>query len=113
LAPTPPDSPVGAPVLARGAAAALPETIDEEVATLRDARSALRQGHAALAVTLLDEAARRYPDGVLAEDRAAERVFALCASGRVGEARAQAALFLASHARSPYAGAVRSSCGAR
>jgi hypothetical protein len=60
---------------------------------------------------LLDEHARLYPNGALAEDRAAERVFALCALGDVDQARAEAARFLASHSLSPYASAVQSSCG--
>jgi hypothetical protein len=85
--------------------------LDAEVAMLRDARQALRDGRAARALALLDEHARRFPHGVLAEDCAAERVFALCALGSVDQARAEGLRFLASHGLSPHADAVRASCG--
>jgi hypothetical protein len=94
---------------ARAAAQATP--LDAEVALLRDARQALRDGRAARALALLDEHARRFPHGVLAEDCAAERVFALCALGSVDQARAEGLRFLASHGLSPHADAVRTSCG--
>ena len=98
---------------ARAPARAVTEAspLDAEVAILREARQALRDGRAARALALLDEHGRRFPQGVLAEDCAAERVFALCAVGRVGQARAEGLRFLASHALSPHADAVRASCG--
>jgi outer membrane protein assembly factor BamD (BamD/ComL family) len=83
-----------------------------EIALLRDARRALRDGQPSGALALLDEHARRFPSGALAEDRAAERVFALCAQGEVAQARAEGIRFLTAHPRSPYADAVRGSCGA-
>jgi hypothetical protein len=85
--------------------------LDAEVALLREARQALRDGRAARALALLDEHTRRFPHGVLAEDCAAERVFALCALGSVDQARAEGLRFLASHGLSPHADAVRASCG--
>jgi hypothetical protein len=94
---------------ARASAEATP--LDAEVAMLREARQALREGRAARALALLDEHARRFPHGVLAEDCAAERVFALCALGSVDQARAEGLRFLAGHALSPHADAVRASCG--
>ncbi len=86
-------------------------SLDVEIALLREARQALREGRAAPALGRLDEYARRFPRGVLAEDCDAERVFALCALGKVEQARAEALRFLASHGQSPHADAVRFSCG--
>jgi hypothetical protein len=94
---------------ARAPAEASP--LDAEVAILREARQALREGRATRALSLLDEHGRRFPRGVLAEDCAAERVFALCALGNVEQARAEGVRFLAGHALSPHADAVRASCG--
>jgi hypothetical protein len=85
--------------------------LDEEIGLLRDARSELREGRADRALGLLDESVRRFPNGTLAEDRAAERVFVLCALNRVDESRAQALRFLADHPRSSHAVSVRTSCG--
>lgn len=87
-------------------------TLDDETRLVRDADAALRGGDAARALTLLDEHARLFPSGVLAEERAAERVLALCALGRTGEARTAAATFLRDRPLSPLATRVRSSCGA-
>jgi hypothetical protein len=103
--PSPPSPPLASPPLD------FVTTLDLEIALLRDARHALRGGQPAEALALLDEHARRFPSGALAEDRAAERVFALCALGDVAQARAEGVRFLATHARSPYADAVRGSCG--
>jgi hypothetical protein len=53
----------------------------------------------------------RFPDGALREERAEARIVALCALGRVEEARAKASLFLQEHPRSLLASRVRASCG--
>ena len=87
--------------------------LDREIALLRDAREALRRGQADRALEVLDESARRFPGGVLSEDRAAERVFVLCALGRMDDARVDATRFLADHPRSSYAAAVNASCGGK
>jgi outer membrane protein assembly factor BamD (BamD/ComL family) len=81
------------------------------VALLRRARTALRDGDARGALALLDEHASRFPGGSLAEDCAAERIQVLCALGRVEDARALSSRFVAAHASSPHAAAVRGSCG--
>ena len=88
-----------------------PSPLDVEIALVRDAREALRVGDAAHALTLLDEHARRFPGGALAEDSDAERIQALCALGRAGEAHDLAVRFLAGHSASPHAPSVRASCG--
>lgn len=87
------------------------ESLDEEITELRAARSSLRDGHPAQALAQLDLSAARFAGGALAEDREAERIFALCALGREGEAHVQALRFLTQHPRSSYAASVRSSCG--
>jgi outer membrane protein assembly factor BamD (BamD/ComL family) len=82
-----------------------------EVGLLDEAGLALREGRAAQALALFDEHASRFPNGVLAEERAAGRVFSLCKLGRVGEARREADTFLRDRPRSPLTERVRASCG--
>ena len=101
LIPTPP----AAPPLLRG-------TVADETRILRDAHLALQNGDAARALALLGDHARAFPNGVLAEERAVERVFALCKLGLVPEARAEAVRFLAANPESPLAKSVGASCGA-
>ncbi len=48
---------------------------------------------------------------MLGEERAAERILALCALGRKDEARTEAQRFLSRFPRSPVAERVRTSCG--
>jgi len=55
---------------------------------------ALRSGRSACALSLLDTHARAFREGVLAEERDAERALALAALGRTAEARIAAAAFL-------------------
>jgi hypothetical protein len=86
-------------------------TLGAETQLMRPADQALRTGDPARALELLDEHERRFPQGVLAEERSAERVTALCGLGRVDEAHAEAARFIATHADSPLVSSVRRSCG--
>ncbi len=106
-----------APTIVHAPPAAAPSTEDVPVSTLesetllvRAADASLRAGDPATALTLLDEHARRFPRGVLEEERAEERVLALCALGRDAEARAATASFLRDHAKSPLVAKVRHSC---
>jgi hypothetical protein len=92
------------PGVQRGAAVA------EEARLLRDADRALRSGDAEAALALLEQHERAHPGGTLVEERAAERVFALCAGGRLTEARSAAARFLEQYPRSPLAERVRATC---
>ncbi len=87
-----------------------PTAAAKETQLLRSADGAMRSGDARGALALLDEHARRFPHGVLAEERSAERVSALCALGRVSEARDEAARFLSATPDSPLAESVRTSC---
>jgi hypothetical protein len=85
--------------------------IGEEAALLLSTQAALREDNPGRALALLDEHARRFPRGALAQERDAARVLALCAAGRVDEARSARDAFLAAHPRSPAAARVRHACG--
>ncbi len=87
-----------------------PSTLEEETRLLRDADASLRTGDATTALARLDEHAARFPNGILSEERAAERVLALCSLGRTTEARADADRFLRDRPRSPLAARVRTAC---
>jgi hypothetical protein len=75
--------------------------VADEARLLQDGLRALRAGKPACALSLLDAHARQYPEGVLAEEREAERALALAALGRIQEARQAAAAFLRKHPGSP------------
>jgi hypothetical protein len=95
---------------ARATAEAQASPLDAEIALLRDARGALRKGDAVAALAILDMHDRRFPAGALGEDCSAERIYALCALGRVDEVRTLAERFVAAHPVSPHAAMVRASC---
>jgi hypothetical protein len=116
-----PDSPLpaareNAPVPVEGTAPsttavlAPPTTLEAETRLVRAGVSALHAGDAARALALFDEHARTFPDGALAEERAAERVIALASLHRCEQARTAAAAFLREHPHSPLAGRVRERC---
>jgi RNA polymerase sigma-70 factor (ECF subfamily) len=86
--------------------------LDSETRLVRAGLAALHAGDPARALSLFDEHARTYPQGILADERAVERVVSLCELGRVPEARAAALLFLRDHGASPLSARVRASCGA-
>ncbi|HEX8791820.1 MAG TPA: tetratricopeptide repeat protein [Polyangiaceae bacterium] len=88
-----------------------PTTLDAEADLLRRADVARKGGDAAGALALLEQHRARYPNGILVEEREAERIVVLCALGRTDEARAAAGRFLRDHPRSPQAARVRASCG--
>jgi len=93
--------------------AAPSDELPAETALLRRAQSALAAPSAESAVTALaalDEHARRFPTGTLAEERDATRAIALCAAGRVDEASTAARAFLTAHPGSPLAHRVRAVC---
>jgi hypothetical protein len=92
------------------AAPLAPTTVEAETRLVRAGVTALHSGDSARALALFDEHARKYPRGILAEERAAERVVALCDLGRSVEARAAATEFLRDHPRSPASARVHASC---
>jgi len=59
---------------------------------------------------ILEDHARRFPNGALAEERDAARVLALCDLQRLDEARDVARRFLREHPRSPLAPRVAHAC---
>lgn len=83
-----------------------------ETAALRDAQRAMRSGDPARAIALVDKQDRQYPTGSLRQERAAARIFALCALGQVAQARTQARAFEQHWPRSPMLTRVQTSCGA-
>ncbi|MBK7825909.1 hypothetical protein [Nannocystis sp.] len=106
----------GAGARGAGAAEAVPgdsSSLAAEAALLQRAQTALAAGDPEAALARLGEHARGFKDGVLARERDALRVTALCAAGRVGEGRAEAAAFLAAHAGSLLAERVRGACEGR
>lgn len=110
--PSLPRDPRGTPAsLGIASAPRSPSILESETRLVAAGVAALHAGDAARALTLLDQHARAYPNGVLAEERAAERVAALCALGRGAEAREARAAFLREHLRSPLSARVRDLCG--
>ncbi|MEM6989203.1 MAG: sigma-70 family RNA polymerase sigma factor [Myxococcota bacterium] len=93
VAPAATDAPVAAPTPV-APASATPATADggtadpltAEVGLLDQAKAALDGGDTTKALTQLEEHARRFPNGQLAEARQATQVRALCKAGRVAEA---------------------------
>jgi hypothetical protein len=85
-------------------------TVEAEMGLVRSGVDALHEGDPSRALALFDEHARLYANGVLAEERAGERVIALCDLGRAADARAAATEFLGAHAHAPLAARVRASC---
>jgi hypothetical protein len=122
-APMPVVPPSAAPVLVRGNTlpATAPkrplreskaETLEQELPLLQEAQRALRAGDPEQALTLLDSHAKRFPDGVLAEERRAVHAMASCRTNS-GAARAEAEEFLREAASSPLGERVREECTRR
>lgn len=79
----------------------------EESRLVGAAREALRAGDAGRALELLTDARRRFPGGVLGQERAALGIEALMQSGARAEAAESARRFLAAFPNSPHAARVR------
>ena len=111
--PEPPTAPSDAPrSSARAATVRAPsDSLAEEVRLLSKAEQQLYAGHADDAMRTLAEHDRRFPGGALAEERMAARVQALCALGRVPEARADFAKLARAYPRSPQLDRARRFCG--
>jgi hypothetical protein len=88
------------------AVAAVPASGDEELRLLGAAQRAL-PGDPTHALALVREHARRFPDGLLSEEREAVAVSALWAVGQRDEARRRAERFTDEHPNSTYAGRMR------
>lgn len=85
-------------------------TLAEENRLLAQARAALLDHRPERALQRLDEHARRFPSGMLSEERQALRAVALCEAGRELEGKAQARTFLLAHPQAALAQRVRSAC---
>lgn len=85
-------------------------TLAEENRLLARARAALIDAKPEQALARLDEHARRFPDGVLSEERQALRAVALCEAGRDTDGDAAANAFLRDHPHAALAQRVRSAC---
>ncbi|HEY4158072.1 MAG TPA: hypothetical protein VGM29_08240, partial [Polyangiaceae bacterium] len=115
------DEPAAAetPLAAKPAIAAFPtdqpasssaSALTEEARALANVQRALREGNGNQALALLDAQDSKFHAGELGPERAAARIVALCAVGRVAEARSAGARFLAASPHSPLAARVRATC---
>jgi hypothetical protein len=93
-------SPVTAPAL----------SLEAESHALARIQRALRDGDPERALVLIAEQEGSFQKGALAEERAAARVFALCAAGRRAETAAAARRFLVDFPKSPLRVRVAASC---
>jgi hypothetical protein len=87
-----------------------PSDLAEETRLLARARAHLRSAAPQAALAPLDEHARRFPDGQLAEDRMVLRAQALCESGDTDAGRRQAAALQRAFPRSSHLPRVRRAC---
>lgn len=78
----------------------------EEARAVAAIDDALRTGDAARALALADDHAKKFPNGVLVEEREGGRAIARCMNG----SRASADAFLAAHPRSPMRGRILAAC---
>ncbi len=83
------------------------ERAREEARLVREADQALRRGDAGGALRTLEELRRRFPGGVLGQEREVLTIEALSRSGQGAQASARAEVFLARNPASPFAGRVR------
>lgn len=87
-----------------------PTSLAEETRLLDRARRAVVENRPKDALSLLREAQRKFPQGVLRQERAVLRVVALCDAGRVIDGRQAASAFLRTHPRSALRSRVQSAC---
>ena len=85
-------------------------SVAAEVAILRRVSDALRAGDAKGALAGVDEHARRFPSGALAEERDMERIVALCALGRRNEAARATSQFSRAYPSSSHEARIREAC---
>ena len=103
--PTPRPNAAATTALAENARAS---QLREESAMILDARRVLRAGDPARALTLLDAARARFPDGILVQEREALTIEALVRSGQRALATKRAEAFLRDYPKSPHGADVRS-----
>jgi hypothetical protein len=103
----PPAAPAAASDPACAPAPASQSGVAGEARLVTDGVRALRSGRSACALSLFDTHARVFPEGVLAEERDAERALALAALGQTAAARIAAAAFLRRYPASPLGARLR------
>jgi hypothetical protein len=86
------------------------DPLQAETAALREAQRALRVGDPATAISLTLKQDAIFQAGALGQERAAVRIFALCATGNASKARSEANDFIRRWPRSPMLSRVRSAC---
>ncbi len=86
------------------------DNLEAEMRWVRAADAALRGGNTTLALSLLNQHAREFPNGLLAEEREGLRVVAGCQSGASPLVLRAASRFLQRAPRSLMAGRVRAAC---
>jgi hypothetical protein len=96
--------------LATPAPSAVGLALSVEARALAKVQSALKEGRNAEALRLVEEQRQQFAHGELQQERDAARIVALCAVGRVADARAAARDFLTGSPRSPFAARIRASC---
>jgi hypothetical protein len=87
-------------------------SVAAEVALLRRASASLQAGDPRAALAAVNEHARRFPNGALAEERDTERIVALCALGQLDDAQRARARFERMYPASSHEGRVRAACPA-
>jgi hypothetical protein len=98
------------PAQDRAPSSASADTLDRELRLLGAARRSLARGQVDAALGALEEHARAFPNGVLAEERAALYVRALCDAGNEPEARRRLAAFREHYPGSVSLPTLRESC---
>jgi hypothetical protein len=87
------------------------DNLAREVAILSRASSELRAGRPAAALKALEEHQREFPGGMLAQERTAARIQALCALGRTKQAETELARLARTAPDSPHVARARKACG--
>ncbi len=90
----------------------IPDPLQMESVLVRDLRAAVKAGEHVLALRLVDRHEREFPTGVLEDAVVALHVEALCASGDLQRAQAQARAFLREHPSTPVARRLSRGCPA-
>ena len=102
---------VAPPAPAAASAPPINESTEGEAALLQRARTAIDAGDGVTALDALDAGDRRFPSGMLGDQRQAERIIAMCTIARVPLTKERAERFLADRPRSQQAERIRKACG--
>lgn len=89
------------------------DRLAEEVAILSQAAKDLRAGRAANALSALNEHQKKFPNGLLAQERRAARAEALCSLGRYAEAQSELSTLSRTAPQSPLTVQAQARCRAR